>query len=182
MVNSGHSAWNENEEFSKKIVSELHPNVIVDLGVHYGDSTFLFCEAAMLEGIYPMIFGIDTFEGDYYTGRYNDVYEYTIKESYKYPLVHIRKETFRKFSEFCKENSISIDLLHVDGSHSYEETKENYELFLPFLREGGCVLFHDTKMEGVKKLFDEITEGKDKDLFYEFDNNYGLGVFYPKGK
>lgn len=36
-----------------------------------------------------------------------------------------------------------IDFLHVDGEHSEEAVVQDCELFLPFLRSGGMVAFHD---------------------------------------
>lgn len=40
-----------------------------------------------------------------------------------------------------------IDLLFIDGDHSYEAVKRDFELYSPLVRPGGLVGFHDVVME-----------------------------------
>lgn len=52
-----------------------------------------------------------------------------------------------------------IDLLFIDDSHYYDDIKDNFEKFSPFVKEGGYVVFHDYHFEsagGVKKFVDEL--------------------------
>lgn len=37
----------------------------------------------------------------------------------------------------------SVDMLHIDGDHSYEGVKSDYEMYSPLVRSGGLVLIHD---------------------------------------
>ena len=37
----------------------------------------------------------------------------------------------------------SIDLIHLDGFHSYEASKNDFECWLPKLKQDGIMLFHD---------------------------------------
>lgn len=37
-----------------------------------------------------------------------------------------------------------IDLIFIDGDHSYEGVKRDWELFLPYIKPFGIVIFHDT--------------------------------------
>jgi cephalosporin hydroxylase len=41
----------------------------------------------------------------------------------------------------------AVDFLFIDGDHSYEGVKRDYELWLPLVRSGGLVAFHDVGPE-----------------------------------
>lgn len=36
-----------------------------------------------------------------------------------------------------------VDLLHIDGDHSYETARSDYELYAPLVRSGGTIIVHD---------------------------------------
>jgi len=40
-------------------------------------------------------------------------------------------------------NEKEIDFLFIDGDHSYNGVKRDYELYSPFVRKGGIIGFHD---------------------------------------
>ena len=52
----------------------------------------------------------------------------------------------------------NIALLFIDGDHSYEGVKSDYEAWEQFVVRGGVIVFHDIRVEGVRQLLDEITE------------------------
>lgn len=43
--------------------------------------------------------------------------------------------------EHC--NSKSVDFLFIDGDHSYEGVKQDFEMYSPFVKKGGIIAFHD---------------------------------------
>lgn len=49
-----------------------------------------------------------------------------------------------------------IDLLFVDGDHSYTWCKHDLERFIPFVKEGGIIAGHDYDIESAKKAIDEV--------------------------
>lgn len=56
-----------------------------------------------------------------------------------------------------------IDILLIDGDHSYEGVKEDYLKWEPFVKEGGIILMHDVLWghKGVGKFFwDEVKHPK----------------------
>jgi predicted nucleic acid-binding Zn-ribbon protein len=72
----------------------------------------------------------------------------------------------------------SIDLLHIDGTHTYDAVKADFQSWLPKLSSRSIVLFHDVILRdrgfGVWKLWEEI-RGEDRSFVFEF--GYGLGVW-----
>jgi len=70
-----------------------------------------------------------------------------------------------------------IDVLLIDGNHSYEGVKADYERFEPFVKEGGIILLHDVLWahKGVVKFFwDEIDYPKSALPL----SKSGLGIVY----
>lgn len=165
--------------FAYWLVSELKPSKIVELGTHWGDSFFVFCTAVRDKDISAECFAIDKWEGDDHAGHYDlEVFE-SVKS--------IRNREFRDFANLIRSDfneavskfeDQSIDLLHIDGFHSYEAVKNDYETWLPKLTDDAVVMFHDTheKREGfgVYKFWDELRQ------FYpnhaDFTHSHGLGV------
>lgn len=167
------TAWDGHRNFAEWIVKFTKPEVIVDLGVDFGFSTFSFGMPRI-----GHVYGVDTFEGDKFTGKAQGSYEFVLNKREK--LFMDNNITFIKgyFSEVAKTWDKKIDILHIDGDHSYESVKNDYETWSPFVNDNGVILFHDTCVEnfngneyGVKRFFEEL------DLFKcNFTHTYGLGV------
>lgn len=54
-----------------------------------------------------------------------------------------------------------IDLLFIDDSHYYDDIKANFDHFLPYVKSGGYVVFHDywfesDDVEGVRRFVKEL--------------------------
>jgi len=56
-----------------------------------------------------------------------------------------------------------IDLLFIDGDHSYQGVKSDFEMYSPLVRDSGIVAFHDIAHArsdyGVKLFWNEIKNG-----------------------
>jgi len=76
--------------------------------------------------------------------------------------------------ELVKSWNMRIDILFIDGDHGYEQVKFDYDMFSPFVKEGGFVILHDTGFwAGPKELASEV-DGVRKLIFLK---NPGLTVF-----
>lgn len=51
---------------------------------------------------------------------------------------------------------IPIGMIFIDGDHSYDGVKFDYENFKENIVSGGKILFHDSKMPEIKRFLDEL--------------------------
>lgn len=174
-----HSTWNGHIPFAAWIVAATKPKVIVELGTHWGASYFAMCQAVGAYAQGAQCFGIDTWAGDDHAGTYDDsVYRSVAEFNVRYAeFSTLLRSTFdRALTHF--ENG-SIDLLHIDGLHTYDAVRHDFETWLPKMSSSGVVLFHDTNEHGrdfgVWQLWDEL---KAKYATIEFMHSYGLGVLF----
>jgi predicted O-methyltransferase YrrM len=52
--------------------------------------------------------------------------------------------------------NIPLNFIFIDGDHSYDGVKKDFERFSPFLVKGGIIIFHDANMDEPKKFLEEI--------------------------
>ena len=72
-------------------------------------------------------------------------------------------ETSEKtFYDYFIRQDIKIDYLHIDGEHSYEGVKKDFELYSSIMSENGIITIHDTD-ELYHSTF-VVTENSKKDF------------------
>jgi hypothetical protein len=154
-------AWIEHIPFAFFLIDCLRPEVFAELGVHNGNSFNAFCQTVKTLNLNTKCYGIDTWKGDEQAGYYGDE---VFEELSKYQNLHYKsfakllRTTFDEAHIAFKEKS--IDLLHIDGLHTYEAVKHDFETWLPKMSEKGVVIFHDTQVVeedfGVYKFWEEV--------------------------
>ena len=174
------SSWWEHVPIAHWLIEILKPNCVVELGTHYGVSFFSFCEAAELYSEKTFVYAIDCWEGDSQAGFYdNEVYQTVSEHQNNYHRRNSRliRSRFDEAAEHFSENS--IDILHIDGLHTYEAVKHDYKTWLSKLKEGGTLMFHDWNVReadfGVWRLWEEIKASGNFQCI-EIKNGHGLAI------
>lgn len=178
-VTTPHS-WLGHIPFAIWLVEFIKPRAIVELGVHTGNSFFAFCQGMSQAGLDTRVFGVDTWAGDSHAGFYEEqIYREVIEyNNANYALqATLLRMTFDDALEQVAD--ASIDLLHIDGLHTYDAVKHDFETWLPKLSDRAVVLFHDTEVKrdsfGVHRFWDEIVQ-----IYpgFRFHHSNGLGVLF----
>src|SRR6185436_7184327 len=172
------STWLTHTPFAMFMVDLMRPSMIVELGTQYGVSYCAFCQAVKALNLDARCFAVDTWQGDPHAGEYGDEVLNDLRQ-YHDPLYgtfsQLIKSTFDEALNIFEDGT--IDLLHIDGFHTYEAVRNDFIHWLPKLSERGVILFHDIYVRkddfGVWKLWDEL---KTQYPHFDLSHGYGLGV------
>jgi hypothetical protein len=174
------SSWWQHVPIAHWLVATLQPETVVELGTHYGVSFFAFCEAAERLSPKTFVYAVDTWRGDDHAGKYSEeVFSRVSSHQQMFHNHHSRllRSTFDEAADHF-ENS-TIDLLHIDGLHTYEAVNHDFENWMPKLKPGASILFHDTNVRegefGVWLLWKQLQDRPDMQCI-EVRNGHGLGI------
>ena len=177
-------AWVGHTPFAYWLVAALKPKTLVELGTHGGGSYFSFCQSVIDNKLDTKTYAIDTWMGEKQAGFYS---ESLFKKVMDFNIEHfdnfstLMKMTFDEALNEFDDNS--VDLLHIDGFHSYEAVSNDYRSWYPKLSKEAIVLFHDTHEIkpgfGVHQFWDELKK-EHREQCFEFKHSHGLGMCFPK--
>ena len=183
LVDMTSPAWIGHIPFAYHLVSIIKPSLVIELGSFRGNSLNAFCQSVADNAIDTKVVGIDAWEGDLHMGSFPEEYYQELQA-----FINTHYASFASLQKSYFDDAVgsfddgSIDLLHIDGLHTYEAVKHDFETWLPKLSNKAVVLFHDTtviqKDFGVIQFWSEISKNYPS---FNFNFSHGLGVLAVGG-
>lgn len=176
--------WVGHLPFASWLMTELAPIFFVELGTHSGNSYFTFCQTVKEHLLATKCYAVDTWKGEDHAGFYEEDLFIRVNnhnQNHFSSFSTLLRTTFDDATSYFSDQT--IDLLHIDGLHTYKAVKHDFENWLPKLSPGAVVLFHDIVVRdrgfGVWKLWEELKQKFPN--YLEFKHSNGLGVLQVSG-
>ena len=172
-----------------KILKRHKPKYILEIGTASGGTLFLFSRIAADDAV---IISLDL-QGGKFGGGYPK-WKIPLYKSFswsKQKIILIRANSHEKNSLMKIKHILkgkNLDLIYIDGDHSYEGVKKDFEFYSPLLsNKCGIIAFHDIvniKLEdvGVHRFWDEIKVNYEyEEIVKDWNQKWG-GIGILKGK
>lgn len=131
------------------ILKWMKPSTVVEVGVQYGDTTEHLCAGARPSG---RVYGFDLWGqhglwGQFKQAGSKEEVEARLRESgFDNFELHRVDTRSQEFKDLILNLCPSIDFAFIDGCHSYDGVKNDFEIIYPRLTPLGIIAFHDTRV------------------------------------
>lgn len=178
------STWVDHLPFGYDLVGALAPEVLVELGTQTGVSYFCFCQSIREHGLPTRAFAVDTWRGDAHTSAYDEKIWDEVRAHNDATYADFSTLLRMLFEEaMARFEPDSIDLLHIDGYHTHDAVRADFEHWYPRVKPGGIVLFHDIAARlldfGAWRFWSELEASHET---FWFKHGFGLGVLRKPGQ
>lgn len=173
--------WQFREEILG-LVTEIHninPAVVMEIGTANGGTLFLATRVAKPDAT---IISLDLPDGKFGGGYPEWKIPYYSGFALPNQKLHLLRDDSHAPSSLENVRKIlngrEIDYLFIDGDHTYEGVKQDFDMYSPFVRKGGLIAFHDIVIHpsstDVATLWHEL---KLKYKHREYVNDWKQGKF-----
>jgi cephalosporin hydroxylase len=141
-----------------EVIKAQSPSTVLEIGTANGGTLFLLTRVAAPDAT---IVSLDLPGGDW-GGGYSEK-RIPLYEAFALPeqrLCLLREDSHTPQALDHVKHAFSgrtIDFLFIDGDHSYEGVRSDFEMYAPLVTPGGYIAFHDIAYtDGVARLWDEV--------------------------
>jgi predicted O-methyltransferase YrrM len=161
---------------------------ICEIGTFKGGTLFIWCQLATPDAhIYSIDLPGGEFGGGYHQGSLL-VFQAFCRDNQKLQCFQGDSHEASICSQLRHQlGEAQLDFLFLDGDHSYEGVKKDFELYSPLVRAGGMIGFHDIVLSPdhpdiqVYRFWNEIKGGYRHEEFVDNSGarrSIGIGLLY----
>lgn len=177
-----------------EFIKKENPKRIMEIGTAKGGTLFLLSKIASKDAL---IISLDL-PGGSFGGGYSlwkiPLYKSFAKDKQKIRLIRVdshKVKSLQKIKKILKGKK--LDFLFIDGDHTYEGVKKDFELYQQLVRKGGKIAFHDiavhdaaiiptTQKCEVRRFWKELNFNYKKEIIEDEKQGWGgIGVFKKNG-
>ena len=169
-----------------KIIAKIRPKTVLEIGTANGGTLFLLAKFSAPKAL---ILSIDL-RGEKKSNR-EILYQSFAMNKQKIIYLERNSHKISTLLELKKRlKNKKVNLLFIDGDHSYEGVKKDFEMYAPLVKKNGIIAFHDIVKVSpdyapdveVNKFWNEIKENYEYKEFVENWNQEwgGIGVIKIK--
>lgn len=190
ITNSKNRLCHHKVRFLNLLVSFMEGKIrnYLEIGVHNGCSmSYIVHNSNKLDNVV----GIDLFEDTFYKDKLilEDIKKFINKNNTSNSKIHLIKGNSKDINTINKAKKISekYDLIFIDGDHSYDGVKNDFNMVYNLLSENGILVFDDFNknpiQRGVYKFVNELLNNQSKYFngYYKFIDNTHTSNKYNDG-
>lgn len=171
------SGWGSNDPFFKKILLEINPNLIVEVGTWLGGSAINMANICKKNNLNcNKIYCIDTWLGaeEFWT-YYSNTPERNLNCLHGFPQIYYQflsnvvhnnvqdliqpiPNTSVIGFEILKYKKINPDLIYIDGSHLEDDVYQDIKNYYSILNKGGVIFGDDRQIFGIPNALKRISQ------------------------
>jgi cephalosporin hydroxylase len=164
--------WQERSEIGGLLamIERIEPKTILEIGTSNGGTLFLFARVAAKDAV---IASVDLPHGEFgggYPPWRGHLYRSFASDGQEIRLLRADSHDPRTLDEVrAMLGGRTVDVLFIDGDHTYDGVKQDYEMYAPLVRAGGVIAFHDivpTSSDGPRPKNDFDLQGGEVPQFW----------------
>jgi len=170
-----------------EILKDLNPKIILEIGTAGGGTLYLITRIIDPE---TTIISVDL-PGGFFGGGYSEwkipLYQSFTKKGQKIKLLRAdshNPKTLKLVKTVLADKK--VDFLFIDGDHTYEGVKRDFNMYSSLVKEGGIIAFHDIVEHDprssckVNKFWNEIKNDYESlEIIEDIKQKWaGIGVIY----
>ena len=167
-----------------KLIKKIEPKIILEIGTAMGGTLFLL---SRISDFKATLISVDLLNGKIGGDKKSTFFRNFAQNRQKIRIIKgdsHKLSTFQNIKKILKNRK--VDLLFIDGDHTYSGVKEDFEKYKVLVKNGGLICLHDIvpgpydNVGGVPDFWREIQENYDT---YEIVENwnqggYGIGIVF----